>query len=123
VRSARADLSLASAEYSTQLLTALRDVDNQLSAVRILGDRAGTLRSIADDDQILATMLQARYANGLISQLDYVDGLRTVLEHRRTAVQVNIARYVATVGLIRALGGGWGTPRSDPPTEVASRKP
>lgn len=110
VRSARADLSLASAEYSTQLLTALRDVDNQLSAVRILGDRAETLRSIADDDEILATMLQARYANGLISQLDYVDGLRVILDHRRTAVQVNIERYVATIGLIRALGGGWGAP-------------
>ncbi|HEX8238971.1 MAG TPA: efflux transporter outer membrane subunit [Allosphingosinicella sp.] len=114
VRSARADLSLASAEYSTQLLTALRDVDNQLSAVRILGDRAQTLRSIADDDETLATMLRARFANGLISQLDYVDGLRVVLEHRRTAVQVNIARYVATVGLIRALGGGWGTPKPAP---------
>jgi multidrug efflux system outer membrane protein len=110
VRSARADLSLASAEYSTQLLTALRDVDNQLSAVRILGDRAETLRGIADDDEVLARMLHARYANGLISQLDYVDGLRVVLDHRRTAVQVNIARYVATIGLIRALGGGWGAP-------------
>lgn len=109
MRSARADLSLASAEYSTQLLTALRDVDNQLSAVRILGDRAETLRSIADDDDLLAKMLRARFENGLISQLEYVDGLRAVLEHRRTAVQVNIARYVATIGLIRALGGGWGT--------------
>ncbi|HEY0131630.1 MAG TPA: TolC family protein [Allosphingosinicella sp.] len=114
VRSARADLSLASAEYSTQLLTALRDVDNQLSAVRILGDRAGTLRSIADDDENLATMLQARFANGLISQLDYVDGLRVILEHRRTAVQVGIARYVATIGLIRALGGGWGAAQPAP---------
>jgi multidrug efflux system outer membrane protein len=114
VRSARADLSLATAEYSTQLLTALRDVDNQLSAVRILGDRAETLRSIADDDATLATMLQARFANGLISQLDYVDGLRVILDHRRTAVQVNVARYVATVGLIRALGGGWAAPQPGP---------
>ncbi|HEU0100347.1 MAG TPA: TolC family protein [Allosphingosinicella sp.] len=125
VRSARADLSLASAEYGTQLLTALRDVDNQLSVVRILGDRAATLRSIADDDEVLATMLHARYANGLISQLDYVDGLRVVLDHRRTAVQVNVARYVATIGLIRALGGGWGAAptapdrlaKSDPPPQ------
>lgn len=122
VRSARADLSLASAEYSTQLLTALRDVDNQLSAVRILGDRADTLRSIAGDDETLATMLQARYANGLISQLDYVDGLRIVLEHRRTAVQVNIARYVATIGLIRALGGGWG-PSPPVPDRLAKSDP
>jgi multidrug efflux system outer membrane protein len=123
VRSARADLSIASAEYSTQLLTALREVDNQLSAVRILGDRAETLRSIAADDEVLATMLQARHANGLISQLDYVDGLRVILEHRRTAVQVNVARYVATVGLIRALGGGWGATGPIPPAEVASRRP
>jgi multidrug efflux system outer membrane protein len=122
VRSARADFSLASAQYSTQLLTALRDVDSQLSAVRILGDRAETLRSIADDDRNLATMLQARYANGLISQLDYVDGLRAVLEHRRTAVQINVSRYVATVGLIRALGGGWTAPQA-PPDRLAASTP
>jgi multidrug efflux system outer membrane protein len=121
VRSARADLSLASAQYGTQLLTALRDVDSQLSAVRILGDRAETLRSIAADDDVLATMLRARYANGLISQLEYVDGLRVIIEHRRTAVQVNIARYVATIGLIRALGGGWGAPRPGPDRLAESR--
>jgi outer membrane protein, multidrug efflux system len=123
MRSARADLSLASAEYSTQLLTALRDVDSQLSAVRILGDRAETLRSIADDDQVLATMLHARYSNGLISQLDYVEGLRVILEHRRTAVQVNAARYVATVGLIRALGGGWGARRPGPDRLAKTERP
>jgi multidrug efflux system outer membrane protein len=123
VRSARADLSLASAQYSTQLLTALRDVDNQLSAVRILGDRAETLRSIAEDDQILATMLQARYANGLISQLDYVDGQRVILEHRRSAVQTNVARYVATIALIRALGGGWGPPAPARDRLAESRTP
>jgi len=110
VRAARADLQLASAEYGTQLLTALRDVDTQLSAVRILGDRAETLRSVAEDDRNLAGILQSRYANGMISQLDYVDGQRTILEHRRTAVQTNFARYVATIGLIRALGGGWAAP-------------
>lgn len=121
VRSARADLSLASAEYGTQLLTALRDVDNQLSAVRILGDRAETLRSVADDDEILAAMLKARFDNGLISQLEYVDGLRIILEHRRTAVQVNIARYVATIGLIRALGGGWEAPAPGPDRLAESR--
>ncbi|MBV8686622.1 MAG: efflux transporter outer membrane subunit [Alphaproteobacteria bacterium] len=108
VRAARADLSLASAQYGTQLLTALRDVDDQLSAVRLLGERDETLRGIADDDRRLAATLQARYANGLISQLDYVEGQRAVLEHRRSAVQVKFARYVATIALVRALGGGWG---------------
>ncbi|MFL6846706.1 MAG: efflux transporter outer membrane subunit [Allosphingosinicella sp.] len=119
VRGARADLSIASAQYGTQLLTAFRDVDNQLSAVRILGERANTLSTIADDDRSLAATLQARYANGLISQLDYVDGQRVVLEHRRTEVQIKFARYVATIALIRALGGGWGTP-ANPAPQIAS---
>jgi multidrug efflux system outer membrane protein len=110
VRGARADLQLASAQYGTQLLTALRDVESQLSAVRILSERAETLRSVADDDRSMAAILQARYSNGLISQLEHLDGLRVVLEHRRSAVQVNLARYEATIGLIRALGGGWDDP-------------
>jgi len=62
---------------------------------------------------------QVRYANGMISQLDYVDGQRAVLDHRRAAVQTNIARYVATIALIRALGGGWGTAPQAPSTHVA----
>jgi multidrug efflux system outer membrane protein len=118
VRAARADLSLASAQYGTQLLTALRDVDNQLSAVRILGERAGTLREVADDDRSLGAILQARYTNGLISQFAYLDGQRTILDHRRNAVRTNFERYVATIGLIRALGGGWS---ANPPPQVAAR--
>ena len=43
-----------------------------------------------------------------MSQLDLLDARRTELANRRVAVQVRAARYDATVGLIRALGGGWG---------------
>ena len=48
-----------------------------------------------------------RDCNGLVSQLDLLDAQRSELRSRRQAVQVRSAQYQATVGLIRALGGGW----------------
>jgi len=49
-----------------------------------------------------------RYRNGLVSQLELLDAQRSELRNRRQAVEVRSAQYQATVGLVRALGGGWG---------------
>ena len=51
----------------------------------------------------------SRYRNGLVSQLELLDARRSEANNRRQAVQVRAAQYLATVGLIRALGGGWDT--------------
>ncbi len=49
----------------------------------------------------------SRYRNGLVSQLELLDARRTELTVRRQALQIRSARYQATIGLIKALGGGW----------------
>ncbi len=36
-----------------------------------------------------------------------MDAQYSELRNRRQALQVKTAQYLATVGLIRALGGGW----------------
>ena len=60
------------------------------------------------DSASRATALSAsRYRNGMISQLELLDAQRSELRNRRQAAQVRAAQYQATVGLIRALGGGW----------------
>jgi multidrug efflux system outer membrane protein len=41
---------------------------------------------------------------------------RDALQARRQLVRVKLARFQATVGLIRALGGGWGEFATDRPT-------
>ena len=38
---------------------------------------------------------------------DLLDARRSELRNRRQALQVRSAQYQSTVGLIRALGGGW----------------
>ena len=105
---AAADLDLASAAYRRQVLTAFRDVDDQLSALRILGERSEVAaRTIAADDRALA-LSTSRRSNGLASRLEVLDARRAELRDRRQAVQVQSARYQATVSLVQALGGGWG---------------
>jgi outer membrane protein, multidrug efflux system len=86
---------------------AVQDVEDQLAALRLLSDQAGA-QTQAVDAAVRATGLSdSRYRNGLVSQLELLDARRSELANRRQAVQVRAAQYQATVGLIRALGGGW----------------
>ncbi|MDI1340625.1 efflux transporter outer membrane subunit [Polaromonas sp.] len=107
VQNANAGLDIALANYREQVLVAFRDVEDQLSALRLLGEQSeAQSRSVASASR--ATVLSdSRYRNGLVSQLELLDARRSELRNRREALQVRAARYVATVGLIRALGGGW----------------
>ncbi|RYX97808.1 MAG: efflux transporter outer membrane subunit [Comamonadaceae bacterium] len=107
VQGANAELDIALANYREQVLVAFRDVEDQLSAIRLLADQAeAQSRSVAAASR--ATLLSdSRYRNGLVSQLELLDAQRIELRGRRQALQVRNAQYVAAVGLIRALGGGW----------------
>lgn len=107
VQGANADLGIALANYREQVLVAFRDVEDQLSALRLLADQSeAQSRSVASSSR--ATLLSdSRYRNGFVSQLELLDAQRSELRNRRQALQVKAAQYMATVGLIRALGGGW----------------
>ena len=107
VQSANAELDIALAQYREQVLVAFRDVEDQLSSLRLLSLQSeAQSRSVASASR--ATLLSgARYRNGLVSQLELLDAQRSELANRRQALQVKAAQYLSTVGLIRALGGGW----------------
>ena len=109
LQNAQADVDALVASYRQQVLVAFKDVEDQLSGLRLLADQA-EIQHRAVDYAARATELSAsRYRNGSISQLELLDSRRTELRNRRQALQVDWARYQATVGLIRALGGGWDT--------------
>ncbi|WP_284412346.1 efflux transporter outer membrane subunit [Acidovorax sp. SUPP3334] len=116
---ARARLEGALAAHRGQVLTAFREVEDQLGALRLLAGQAEA-QSRAVQAAARATQLSdSRYRNGLVSQLELLDARRSELRNRRQALQVRTAQYTATVGLIRALGGGWG----DAPAQVAAARP
>jgi multidrug efflux system outer membrane protein len=107
VQNANAELDIALASYREQILVAFREVEDQLSALRLLAEQSeAQTRSVSSATR--ATVLSgARYRNGFVSQLELLDAQRSELRNRREALQVRAAQYLATVGLIRALGGGW----------------
>lgn len=108
VQNTNAQWDIAAAAYREQVLGAFRDVEDQLSSLRLLSDQAGAQKAAVDASTRATVLSDARYRNGLVSQLDLLDARRSELQDRRVAVQVRAAQYQATVGLIRALGGGWG---------------
>ena len=107
VQNANGAWDAAAASYREQVLVAFQDVEDQLAALRLLSDQAGAQTQAVDAAARATVLSNSRYRNGLVSQLEFLDARRSELTNRRQAVQVRAAQYQATVGLIRALGGGW----------------
>ena len=107
VQNAQARLDEAMAAYRGQVLGAFRDVEDQLSSLRLLHEQAQAQARAVESARRATTLSDTRYRNGLVSQLELLDARRSELFNRRQALQVRALQYQATVGLVRALGGGW----------------
>jgi outer membrane protein, multidrug efflux system len=107
IQNARGEMDVAVARYREQVLVAFQDVEDQLSALKLLADQADAQARAVASASRTTTLSDARYRNGFVSQLDLLDARRSELRNRRQALQVRSAQYQATVGLVRALGGGW----------------
>ncbi len=105
---ARARLEGAMAAHKGQVLTAFREVEDQLGALRLLAGQAEAQERAVQSARRATQLSDSRYRNGLVSQLELLDARRSELRNRRQALQVRTAQQTATVGLVRALGGGWG---------------
>lgn len=107
--SAQARYDEAAADYRQDVLGAFREVEDGLSALRILAQQAAEqAQSIASAERA-AQLSGTRYRAGYVNYLEVIDAERSVLGTQRAATQIERERALATVGLIRALGGGWGT--------------
>ncbi len=107
---ALASFDEAAASYRERVLAAFREVEDNLSGLRILAEQAREQAQSVAAAQRSAQLSATRYRNGFVNYLEVIDAERTVLATQRAATQVERERVLATVGLIRALGGGWDTP-------------
>lgn len=106
--SARAQYDEAVADYRAKVLVAFREVEDSLSGLRTLAQQAREQQQAIDAAQRAAQLSAARYRHGFVNQLELIDAERLLLATQRAAAQIARDRALATVGLIRALGGGWG---------------
>ncbi len=95
------------AAYQQQVLTAFRDVEDSLSDLRVLETQTATQSNAVNASGRAAQVSRAQYKEGAVTYLEVIDAERTVLQTNRAAVQLHGLEAVATVNLIRALGGGW----------------
>ena len=104
---ARAAYSASVSQYEKTVLTAYQQVEDQLAALHFLTtqeqDSANAVASARAQEQIAMN----RYKAGLVSYLNVVYSEQTLLDNEQSEAQVNGQRLVATVVLVKALGGGW----------------
>jgi len=118
---ARAVYTQTTAAYQETVLVAFREVEDNLAALRLLDEEAAIqARAVAAAERSLA-LATNRYKGGVTSYLEVTAAQSAALADERTAVDLRTRRMVASVLLVKALGGGWD--RSQLPTTAALKAP
>jgi len=107
VQGATAQQEAAAARYRQTVLTAFGDVEDQLSATRILAQQQLLRRQASDAANQVETQILNRYKAGQVSYTEVVQAQATALSARRALAQSQAERQTTAVALIQSLGGGW----------------
>ncbi|KVP23806.1 RND transporter [Burkholderia ubonensis] len=110
VDAARAGTDIAAANYRATALDALREVQVALNDIAAQKERIARYDSAARATDAAARLSLSRYGHGYVSYLEVIDADRDALNARRQLIHSRQALATATVGLVRALGGGWTPP-------------
>jgi outer membrane protein, multidrug efflux system len=103
----RAAYDEAVAKYRQRVLVAFGDVQNSLSGLQFLGQQAAAQDRALASARRAADLATQRYSAGIVSYLEVVDSSRGSLLAERNQAQIVGQRLIASVQLIKALGGGW----------------
>jgi NodT family efflux transporter outer membrane factor (OMF) lipoprotein len=104
---ARHNYEAQSAGYRNTVLQAFNDVEDQLSSLRILEKESGAEEQAVASAQNSFNLSNQRYKGGVTSYLEVLTAEATLLDNQRTAIDLHTRQFVASVGLVRSLGGGW----------------
>lgn len=95
------------ADYRQTVLTAFAEVEDNLAALRVLEEEAKLQQEALEAARQSLQLTLNQYKAGTVSFLNVVVAQTNLLAEERAAVQILNRRLAASVGLIRALGGGW----------------
>jgi NodT family efflux transporter outer membrane factor (OMF) lipoprotein len=119
-RRAQVDLQEAAydasvAGYRQTVLTALQQVEDQLAALRILEQEEDVQRGAVEAAQESLAISLEQYRAGTVDYLQVITTQTVAFQNERTAIDILTRRLTASVLLIEALGGSWGSPQLPPP--------
>ncbi len=103
----RAAYDATVANYRQTVLSAFQDVEDQLAAQRLLKQQYDAENAALKAAKRTLEISLSRYKGGVITYLEVATAQSMALAHEQTVVQLNAARFNASVSLIKALGAGW----------------
>jgi NodT family efflux transporter outer membrane factor (OMF) lipoprotein len=95
------------AAYRQTVLSAFQEVEDNLAALRILEEEAKLQDEVVQAARHALELTLNQYQAGVVSYLNVITAQTTALNSERAAASVLGRRLAASVGLVRALGGGW----------------
>ena len=107
VEQAQASYRGSLAQYEKTVLTAYQEVEDQLAALQFLNGESQSEASAVSNARKAEQVAMQRYKAGLVGYLDVVYAQQSVLTNEQTEAQISGQRLVASVELVKALGGGW----------------
>ena len=93
--------------YRQQVLSAFRDVEDGLSDLRLLAAENAVADEAASASRRAADLSLVRYKGGVADYFEVIDSERTALDAEIQAVQLRGERHLASIFLVKAMGGGW----------------
>jgi NodT family efflux transporter outer membrane factor (OMF) lipoprotein len=98
---------LAVEQYNATLIEALRDVADQVNSWHAIDLQSTEQRQAQSEAEEAYRLVLLRYKEGLSSYLTVLSVESQVLAERRLAADLRARRLAASIGLARALGGGF----------------
>jgi len=97
----------AIANYCVAILTAINDVETSLTQIRFRAEQATAVGEALSASTKATDLIRAAYERGTLSYLELLDAERTRLQAELQTARIAAQRHIATVRLVKALGGGW----------------
>jgi NodT family efflux transporter outer membrane factor (OMF) lipoprotein len=104
---AKAAYDQSISDYRETVLNALREVEDNLAALRILGDEAQTQQAATTAAERSLELSTNRYKGGVVTYLEVIAAQSAALANERAAVDLQMRQLTTSVLLVKALGGTW----------------
>ena len=104
---ARAAFDAAAATYRQTVLTAFQEVEDYLATLRILEQELQVQAEALKAAQQSLNVAVNQYKSGTVSYLNVTASQTVALSSERQVLDIQNRRMVASVLLIKAMGGGW----------------
>ena len=110
------------AAYRQTVLTGFQEVEDNLAALRILKEEIETQNKAVEAANQALMLTTNQYQAGTISYLNVMTAQTATLSNRQTAVLLQGEQLMASVLLIKALGGGWNEKLLPTPKEATGER-